>query len=76
MSRRTPGRLFFQCYVFKDRKVSDALIRRTLDAGYDTLILTADFPVAGKRERDFRTGLLPKQQFNLATKIDIMLHPR
>jgi (S)-mandelate dehydrogenase len=76
IQRKAAGRLFFQGYVFRKRQVTDAMIRRALDSGYDALILTTDFPAAGKRERDFRTGLLPKQQFNLATKIDIMLHPR
>ena len=32
--------------------------------------------MAGKRERDHRSGLLPSQKFNLRTKLDIMLHPR
>jgi (S)-mandelate dehydrogenase len=39
-------------------------------------VLTSDFPVAGKRERDLRTGLLPKQRFTLATKLDMLMHPR
>jgi (S)-mandelate dehydrogenase len=40
------------------------------------VILTSDFPVAGKRERDLRSGLLPKQRFTLATKLDMLRHPR
>jgi (S)-mandelate dehydrogenase len=76
IQREAGGRLFFQGYVFQERQVTDAIIQRTLDAGYEALIITTDFPVAGKRERDFRTGLLPSQKFTLATKMDILRHPR
>ena len=70
------GRLMFQAYVFAVRQITDALIGRAQDAGFETLIITSDFPVAGKRERDYRSGMLPKQQFPLATKLDILMHPR
>jgi (S)-mandelate dehydrogenase len=39
-------------------------------------MLTSDFPVAGKRERDIRTGLLPQQKFTPAVKLDMLMHPR
>jgi (S)-mandelate dehydrogenase len=76
LQEQAGGRLMFQCYVFRERKISDALIQRALDAGFDTLIITSDFPVAGKRERDYRSGMLPKQQFPLSTKLNILMHPR
>lgn len=70
------GELMFQAYVFKERAITDALIQRARDANFGTLIITSDFPVAGKRERDFRSGMLPKQQFPLSTKLNILMHPR
>lgn len=70
------GELMFQAYVFKERAITDALIQRAADADFGTLIITSDFPVAGKRERDFRSGMLPKQQFPLSTKLNILMHPR
>ncbi len=76
IAREAPGRLWLQAYVFSERRITDALIRRALDAGFEGLVLTSDFPVAGKRESDWRTGLLPKQQFTLATKLDMLMHPR
>ncbi|HLG52736.1 MAG TPA: alpha-hydroxy acid oxidase [Steroidobacteraceae bacterium] len=74
--RAAPGRLWLQAYVFAERSITDALIRRALDAGFEGLMLTSDFPVAGKRERDWRSGLLPKQEFTLATRLDMLMHPR
>jgi (S)-mandelate dehydrogenase len=76
VARDAPGRLWFQCYVFKDRAVTHALLKRAAAAGYETLIITSDIPVSGKRERCLRTGLLPHQQFTLRTKLDILMHPR
>jgi (S)-mandelate dehydrogenase len=70
------GRLWFQCYVFRERAVTEALIRRAAMAGYEALIITSDFPVAGKRERDLRSGLLPARKLTLRTRFDILMHPR
>ena len=70
------GRLWFQCYVFRERAVSEALIRRAAAAGYEALIITSDFPVTGKRERDLRSGLMPATKLTLRTKLDILMHPR
>jgi len=73
--RETSGRLWLQAYVFREREITDRLIDRADSAGVAALIITSDFPTAGKRERDLRSGLLPKQEFPLATKLDILLHP-
>jgi (S)-mandelate dehydrogenase len=76
VAREAPGRLWLQAYVFRERPITQAIMRRALDAGFECLMLTSDFPVAGKRERDMRTGLLPEQRFTLATKLDMLRHPR
>jgi (S)-mandelate dehydrogenase len=76
IAREAPGRLWLQAYVFSERRITEAIIGRARDAGFECVMLTSDFPVAGKRERDMRTGLLPHQQFTLATKIDMLMHPR
>ncbi len=47
---------WFQLYVFKDRQVSLDLVAEARESGYEALVLTVDFPVAGWRERDKRTG--------------------
>ena len=75
IARVTSGRLWFQCYVFRERAVTESLIRRAAAAGYEALIITSDFPVSGKRERDLRSGLLPATRLTLRTKLDILRHP-
>jgi isopentenyl diphosphate isomerase/L-lactate dehydrogenase-like FMN-dependent dehydrogenase len=47
---------WFQLYVLKDRAVSTALLEEAVECGYEAIVLTVDAPVAGRRERDFRTG--------------------
>lgn len=68
--------LWFQCYVFRERPVTEALIRRASTAGYEALIITSDFPVPGKCERDLRSGLLPATKLTPRAKLDILMHPR
>ncbi len=51
------GRNWFQLYMWKDRVRSMALVDRAKAAGFDTLVLTVDVPVAGARLRDVRNGM-------------------
>ena len=51
------GRNWFQLYMWKDRDRSMAVVDRAKVAGFDTLVLTVDVPVAGARLRDVRNGM-------------------
>ena len=46
--RRRAGPLWFQLYVYRDRRVSEALVRRAEAAGYTALVLTVDTPRLGQ----------------------------
>jgi 4-hydroxymandelate oxidase len=50
------GPLWFQLYVYRDRTISERLVRRAEAAGYRALVLTVDTPIVGNRERDVRNG--------------------
>jgi 4-hydroxymandelate oxidase len=50
------ARRWFQLYVFQDRAISLDLVAQAREHGYEALVITVDFPVAGWRERDRRTG--------------------
>jgi len=52
----TDGVRFFQLYVFKDRGFTRGLIEQAVEAGFSAILLTADTPHLGRRERDHRTG--------------------
>jgi L-lactate dehydrogenase (cytochrome) len=51
------GRNWFQLYLWHDRDRSMALVDRAAKAGFDTLLVTVDVPVAGARLRDKRNGM-------------------
>ena len=50
------GARWLQIYVFRDRAVSDEVIAQALEAGFSALVLTADLPVVGVRDRELRAG--------------------
>jgi isopentenyl diphosphate isomerase/L-lactate dehydrogenase-like FMN-dependent dehydrogenase len=52
----TDGVRWFQVYVFKDRGFTQTLIQGATEAGFSAILLTADTPHLGRRERDHRTG--------------------
>jgi isopentenyl diphosphate isomerase/L-lactate dehydrogenase-like FMN-dependent dehydrogenase len=52
------GPIWFQLYVFKDRDISAALVKRAEVAGCKAIVLTVDVPMLGKRERGMRTPLM------------------
>lgn len=69
------GRRWFQLYLWKDRAASKELVARALNAGYDTLVLTVDTPVAGARLRDVRNGMTIPPALGLRTFADMSRHP-
>jgi 4-hydroxymandelate oxidase len=48
---------WFQLYVFKDRGLTRELVAAAVAHGYEALMLTADLPVVGVRERELRTEI-------------------
>lgn len=70
------GRRWFQLYLMSDRDYTQELVSRAWSAGYDTLVLTVDTPVAGRRHRDVRNGLTIPPRISVKTAVDMGLHPR
>ena len=69
------GRNWFQLYMWKDRDRSMALVERAAKAGFDTLLVTVDVPVAGARLRDKRNGFSLPPQLTLSTVADAIPRP-
>lgn len=55
-ARAGEGPKWFQCYVWKDRGLTRAMLERARAAGLQALVLTVDMPVHGHRRRDHRNG--------------------
>jgi L-lactate dehydrogenase (cytochrome) len=76
LSRAAPGAdLWFQLYLWNDRDAALDLVRRARAAGFTTLILTADTPVAGARLRDVHNGFTIPPTLSVRTILDMGLHP-
>ncbi|MFC4224096.1 alpha-hydroxy acid oxidase [Lysinibacter cavernae] len=69
------GRNWFQLYMWKDRDRSMALVDRAAKAGYDTLLVTVDVPVAGARHRDKRNGMSIPPALTPGTVINALPRP-
>lgn len=69
------GRNWFQLYMWKDRERSMQLVERAAQAGYDTLLVTVDVPVAGARLRDKRNGFSIPPALTVGTIVNAIPRP-
>jgi L-lactate dehydrogenase (cytochrome) len=69
------GRNWFQLYMWKERELSMGLVERAAKAGFETLLVTVDVPVAGARLRDRRNGLTIPPTIKLRSVIDAIPRP-
>jgi len=57
LAAAAPGaRLWFQLYWSSDRGFTSELLARVVEAGFEAVVFTVDFPAAGRRERDLRAA--------------------
>ena len=47
---------WLQLYSFRDHAVTEALLAEAVESGFRAIALTVDAPMAGRRERDLRSG--------------------
>jgi isopentenyl diphosphate isomerase/L-lactate dehydrogenase-like FMN-dependent dehydrogenase len=52
------GPKWFQLYCYGDRGVTERLVKRAEDSGFEALCFTVDVPRLGRRERDYRHPLV------------------
>ena len=64
------ARRWFQLYMWTDRDRSMDLVARADAAGFDTLLVTVDVPVAGNRRRDKRNGFMIPPALTMGTILD------
>ncbi|WP_166876491.1 alpha-hydroxy acid oxidase [Salinibacterium sp. ZJ450] len=69
------ARSWFQLYMWKDRDRSMQLVDRAAKAGFDTLLVTVDVPVAGARLRDVRNGMTIPPTLTPRTVINAIPRP-
>jgi L-lactate dehydrogenase (cytochrome) len=67
---------WFQAYLPGDTARIEALIARVARAGFETLVLTVDVPVASNREHNVRAGFTLPLRPSLRLAWDGISHPR
>ena len=75
IAREAGGRLWFQAYIFRERKMTMDLVERARQFGYEALMVTVDVPVGGKRERDFRNDFAIRFRFTPRNVLDFATRP-
>ena len=75
IGKLTKGPKLFQLYIHKDKGLTDNLIERCKQSGFNSMCLTVDTVVAGNRERDHRTGFTTPPKLTLGSLLSFALHP-
>jgi len=75
IGKLTKGPKLFQLYIHKDKGLTDNLIERCKQSGFNSMCLTVDTVVAGNRERDHRTGFSTPPRLTLGSLLSFILHP-
>ena len=76
LAEAADGNGWFQLYVSSDGAVTEGLISRAEAAGYEVMIVTADVPAAGKRDRDIRNQLAVPFRITPEVALGLATHPR
>ena len=69
------GNGWFQLYPPSDRDIRQDLLTRFKEAGFTTLVVTADTPVQSQRERQKRAGVSVPPKFGLKTWLSAAMCP-
>ena len=72
----SPGPMWFQLYVSRDRGFAAEQIARARAAGYQALVLTVDTQRAGARERDRRNGFTLPPRITARALAEGVMRPR
>jgi isopentenyl diphosphate isomerase/L-lactate dehydrogenase-like FMN-dependent dehydrogenase len=76
VAEQAGGELWFQLYMWPDRRLSHQLVERARGAGFKALVVTVDGVVAGNREYNLRNGFTIPFSFTRRNVTDVLMHPR
>ncbi|MBZ8118961.1 alpha-hydroxy-acid oxidizing protein [Roseovarius sp. LXJ103] len=69
------GDAWFQLYPPRDPEIRADMLRRAKAAGFKTLVLTVDVPVASRRERQVRSGLTQPPRLTPRLLAQVVMRP-
>ena len=67
--------VWFQLYAARDKSISIDLLRRARECGIETLVVTVDLPLFGRRYRDVRNGFQIPPRISPSLLWDTVSHP-
>jgi isopentenyl diphosphate isomerase/L-lactate dehydrogenase-like FMN-dependent dehydrogenase len=70
------ARLWFQVYLYKDRDLVRSLVARARAIGCDSLVITVDVPLLGRRLRDHRNRFTVPLRPTARLLLDLLRCPR
>lgn len=76
LAEAADGNGWFQLYVSGNADVTEGLVSRAEAAGYPVMMVTADVPAAGKRDRDIRNQLAVPFRFSPGLVLQCAMNPR
>ncbi len=75
LANEAGGRLWFQLYMWREKNLSDDLVKRAARNGFEALIWTVDIGHGANREHNLRNGFATPYVLNTRSVLDMLAHP-
>lgn len=75
LANEVGGRFWFQLYMWKEKQLSDELVRRAARNGAEVLVWTVDTGRGSNREHNLRNGFATPYILNSRSVVDMLRHP-
>lgn len=75
LANEAGGRLWFQLYMWREKELSDELVKRAARNGFESLVWTVDIGHGSNREHNLRNGFATPYVLNAKSVVDMLLHP-
>jgi (S)-mandelate dehydrogenase len=75
LAKIAPEHVWYQLYQPRDPRIADDLVRRAMDAGIRTLVLTVDSQGGSNQERNIRNGFTQPLKMTPSTMLEALTHP-
>lgn len=75
LANEAGGRLWMQLYMWKEKDLSDELVKRAARNGFEALLWTVDIGHGANREYNLRNGFATPYVLNTRSVIDMLRHP-
>ncbi len=75
LANEAGGRLWMQLYMWKEKNLSDELVKRAARNGFEALLWTVDIGHGANREHNMRNGFGSPYVLNTRSVIDMLRHP-